>query len=150
MKKIIITSVAVLVLAVPAALYFMGILSLGGDQGQAQAAEAAAVPKVPHYLALDPPFVVNFMHRGTLRYLQVSLEVMYHSEELVARVEQHMPAIRNDLILLFSGQEFEQLNSLEGKEALRLRIKEAINELIAVEPDAEDTGEVYITNFVMQ
>src|SRR5690606_16614005 len=102
------------------------------------------------YLPLDPPFVVNFMHRGALRYLQVSLEVMYHNQGLIEKVKSNMPAIRNDLILMFSDQEFEELNSLAWQEQVRQQVRDSINRIIALDEGAADRGEVYITSFVMQ
>lgn len=156
MKKTILYSLIFLVLAgIPAALYSLGYIQVGAPESgeESETEEAAARPQRepdPIYLALDPPFVVNFSHRGTLRYLQVSLEVMYRTQELIDKIEQQMPAIRHELILLFSGQEFEDLNSTAGKEKLQRDVHAAINRLIEVEENAQDTGKVYITNFVMQ
>ena len=102
------------------------------------------------YLPLDPPFVVNFTHQGTLRYLQISLEVMYRNQVIIDAIEEQMPAVRNDLILLFSDQQYEKLSSHQGKQTLRQEILTAINGQIRLNEDAPDKGEVYITNFVMQ
>lgn len=108
----------------------------------------------PLYLPLDPPFIVNFIHQDTLRYLQISLEVMYHDQEILNKVNEHMPAIRNALILLLSDQEFETLSSLSGKQNLRQEMKTAINTLISPTNNTDtriyDAGEIYFTNFVMQ
>ena len=113
---------------------------------------------------------MNFTHRGTLRYLQLSLELMYHNEAILQKVSANMPAIRNDLILLFSNQEYETLSTLQGKEELRDKIMLAVNNIVShaelaggaehgdgaeALPEAEEAeelaaGEVYITNFVMQ
>lgn len=104
------------------------------------------------YLPLNPPFVVNFTHEGTLRYLQTELEVMYHEENLIDRVTANMPAIRNALILLLSDQEFEKLSSRSGKEQLRREMLATVNNVILSEEEAEldIIGEVYITNYIMQ
>ena len=141
--------------------YYRDMLPLGADnelaEGETEAdsadghGEAADASAAPVYLTLDPPFVVNFVHRGTLRYLQVSLDLKYHDANLLTRVSERMPEIRNDLILLFSNQEYEKLRTLEGKEMLRREIMGAINHVLDIDTkDKRASGEVFITNFVMQ
>lgn len=153
MKKIIIIVGLIVVVIVPATLYLMGYLT-PQDGAEGSTGDIVATDIQPLYLPLDPPFIVNFSHLGTLRYLQVSLEVMYHQQELLDRVTTLMPAIRNSLILLMSNKEFDSLSTLEGKEGLRDEMIGAINELIKNEESANnesyEAGEIYITNFVMQ
>lgn len=180
MMKYALIGVVVLLVAGAAGLYFTGVVSFGKPEVVEVDAEGNPIvheeATPPLYLPLEPPFVVNFTHRGTLRYLQLSLELMYHNEAILQKVTANMPAIRNDLILLFSNQEYETLATLEGKEALRDKIMVAVNNIVShaelvsgggggehgggggdVEalPEAKEAlelakGEVYITNFVMQ
>lgn len=157
-KKLIALAALLMLVAAPGALYFMGYISFGKLAEAATTVEVAEVDDHDEaafsedslYLPLDPPFVVNFTHLGTLRYLQISLEIMYHDQELLDRVEERMPAIRNDLILLLSNQEYDKLNSLAGKEQIRDELMLAINNLILEDDEARDSGEIYFTNFVMQ
>jgi flagellar FliL protein len=73
-----------------------------------------------------------------------------------ARVEQaklQMPAIRNDVIILLSGKDFEALSTIESKEELRREIMQAVCKVLEIDFDtviAEDEGSIYITNFIMQ
>lgn len=130
MKKIIAGAVVLALLTV-GGLHFAGIIHLFGEE--ATEAEVVVETVAPTYLNLDPPFVVNFTHRGTLRYLQVSLELSYEDPALLAKVTERMPEIRNDLILLFSNQDYEKLSTMAGKEQLRGEIFSAINHVIGVE-----------------
>jgi len=153
MKKLIIALVAVAA-AAGGGVYYSGILTPAADAAT-PATDSHGAPIVastaPLYLTLDPPFVVNFMHRGTMRYLQLSLDLMFHEQAMLDKVKERMPQIRNDLILLLSNQEFETLSSAEGKEELRTRIMHAVAVVLELDADAEhDTGEAYFTNFVMQ
>jgi flagellar protein FliL len=163
--KILLIVLIVLVIAVPAGLYFGGFLNLGDkpaaaeESGHGESAESEEAPAegehgaaaAPAYLTLDPPFVVNFTHRGTLRYLQVSLDLSYDKPALLEKVKTKMPAVRNDLIMLFSNQDYEVLSTAAGKEHLRQEVIKAINHIIEVEPkEGKEVGQVYITNFVMQ
>ncbi|MFT5484905.1 MAG: flagellar FliL protein [Halieaceae bacterium] len=159
MKKIIIIAVVVLLLGGGAGGYFL----LSGDEPSADAALGAdaaleegaeAIEEVvaeedPVYLALNPAFVVNFDHKGRTRYLQLSLQIMSYDQEAVDKVMLNMPAVRNNLIMLFSGQDFDTLSSIEGKENLRQEVRKTIQE--AVRQDAgHEINEVYFTGFVMQ
>ncbi len=118
------------------------------------AEEAAAVEeeeeeeeaKDPIFVKLDPPLVVNFTHRGNLRYLQTTLELMHTNQDVIDKVSSNMPVIRNNLIMVLSDQTFENLSSKTAKEDLRVKISDTISELISAEPPVE----IYITSFVMQ
>ena len=152
MKKIIIISVAVVLLGGGGAAFF---LLKGGDAEPAQGMDAEQGEVVveelsdPIYLPLSPTFVVNFEHKGGIRYLQLSLQVMSFDEEAIEKVEANMPAVRNNLILLFSGQDYGFLTTVEGKEKLREEVRDSINELIHL-TDKSKVNEVFFTGFVMQ
>jgi flagellar FliL protein len=115
-----------------------------------------AAPKGPPiYHAFDPPLVVSFQEQGSMRFLQVTVEVMARDEESIAAITTHMPVIRNNLLNIFSGKGFADLTTREGKETLR---KECLTEvqkvLKANQPaDAEHALKVedlYFTSFVVQ
>lgn len=153
MKTILVAAALLLVVAIPAGLYFTGNLPFAHADAAESPATLAEGAGVPQYLTLDPPFVVNFQHRGTLRYLQMSLDLMFYDPTVAQKLALRMPAIRNDLILLFSSQEFEDLSTLEGKEALRSNIMATVNKAVGSDPAEADDATieaVYITNFVMQ
>ena len=157
MKKIILGVLGLVAVAVPVGLYFTGnlpFLAPAAEEGVALDEHGEPIVDTPaHYLTLDPPFIVNFVHRGSLRYLQLSLDLMYHDETVISQIQQQMPEVRNDLILLFSSQDFDSLSTLEGKEKLRADVLLAVNNAIDIDPanpGPAEGGEVYITNFVMQ
>ena len=163
MKKIIIIAVALLLAGGAGGAYLLGFYP-GGNVAEAKAAvpegEAEAEAEGGHgesgdgsklnYMSINPPFIVNFTHLGTLRFLQISLAVTYEDQQYIDRVADELPAIRNELILLLSDQKFEKLNTLAGKQELRGEMIAAINKRILHEEDGDVHGEVFITNFVMQ
>ena len=102
------------------------------------------------YLPLDPAFVVNFAGQGKARFLQVTVEVMTRDPAVPDQVKLHAPAIRNNLMLLFSDQSYENISSLDGKETLREEALEVIQ--LVLEEETGDPGieAVYFTSFVMQ
>lgn len=156
MKKIIIIVVVVLVLAGGGVAAFM---LMGSDDTEAEAgasdATGAAVEAVaeperdPIYLPLSPAFVVNFEHKGSIRYLQLTLQIMSFHQEVVDKVDANMPAVRNKLIMLFSGQDYDALNTSEGKENLRKEVLTSIDEVLRLEGEMK-VSDVYFTGFVMQ
>jgi flagellar FliL protein len=154
MNKLLTALILLIVVAVPLGLYATGNLAfISSNKVELDANGNPVGTRTPHYLTLDPPFIVNFVHRGSLRYLQLSLDLMYLDAGVISRIEKQMPEVRNDLILLFSSQDFETLSTLEGKEKLREDVLLAVNKAIDVDPANPGPaagGAVYITNFVMQ
>jgi len=82
------------------------------------------------YLDLAPAFVVNLDSDSDVRYLQVEATVMAHSAEDIELIKLHMPVIRHHLMLLFSSQEFSELRTVEGKEALQADALEAVQKVM--------------------
>jgi len=123
------------------------------DEAAAETATAEpAAPKVeerePSYMPLEK-FLVNFDHKGGMRYIQTDIQLMAYEPEVLERAQRNMPAVRNRLIMLFSDQDFEALRTLEGKEALRKDVLKAVNESLKMSgPDS--VQDVYFTSFVLQ
>jgi flagellar FliL protein len=124
------------------------------EEAAAAEAEAAAAEEEPLapalYTALDPPFVVSFDAEGGARYLQLTLQAMARSEETIAAVKQHAPAIRNSVLFKLSGYELEVLNTQAGKEQLRHELLAAANEILAENKVEEAIEELYFTSLVVQ
>lgn len=140
---------AVVVLGGGAGAYFafMGAPAEGEEQ-----AEAKAEPKAPAaYIELNPPFVVNFEPGGTARFLQVAVQLKTRNPEMVSFLEHNVPAIRNDLLMLFGNKQLEEVSTLEGKEALRESALQAVRQIISEEGGKpEELEAVLFTSFVMQ
>jgi flagellar FliL protein len=105
----------------------------------------------PLYVALDPPFVVNFEGEQLARFLQITVQVMTRDPASVELMKANDPVVRNDLLLLFANQKAEVVAARAGKERLRTDALTAIRHVV------ETTGgkpgsieQVYFTSFVMQ
>jgi len=137
----------------------------GGDHGaaaeSARAEEEAAHAKPPVFVALER-FVVNLQSDSTDRYLAMEVELKVAAPEIAERVKQHVPEIRNDIVLILSGKKVEDVNTREGKERLRLEIRDAANAKIGVRKGAPPQGaesdqktrsgvlDVLLTSFAIQ
>jgi flagellar FliL protein len=145
-KLIIIIASAVVVLAAAGA-WFMFAAHKSHQTPQAETA-----PKGPPvYVALDPPFVVNFEAQQLVRFLQVTVQLMSRDPQTVELLHANDPAIRNDLLLLFGNQRYEVIATREGKETLRKQALDVARRVVEQSGGkAERVEAVYFTTFVMQ
>ncbi|MBS0580731.1 MAG: flagellar basal body-associated FliL family protein [Proteobacteria bacterium] len=112
---------------------------------------AAAAPQPPQYLALDPPFVVNFEAEQMVRFLQVSVQLMSRDAHTIELLKSNDPMVRDQLLMLLGNQNYEVLSTREGKEALRKQALESVRGVISsAGGHPEQVEAVYFTSFVMQ
>jgi flagellar FliL protein len=116
----------------------------GGEEGDMEQQRPAI------YIPIDPAFVVNFASQGKARFLQVTVEVMTRDASVPDKVKLHMPVIRNNLMLLFSNQTYDDVSTLEGKEALRDEALSVVQDILENETGDPGVEAVYFTSFVMQ
>ena len=144
--RIIIIGAAVLVIGLGAALALLHGRSAAGHRG---AATAPSGP--PLYLALDPPFVVNFQADQIVRFLQVSIEVMSRDPKTLDLLKANDPVVRNDLLMLLGNQKYATIASPAGKEQLRADALAVVRKDVAqAGGDPKRLEAVYFTSFVMQ
>lgn len=139
----------------------MLVLVLGGGgagywyyftKADAKGVQQRPVEKLPPiYIALDPPFVVNFETEQLVRFLQVTIELMTRDAPTSELLKTHDPVIRNDLLMLFANQKYENVSTRAGKEKLRQEALETIRKVLAgAGGDPQRLEAVYFTSFVMQ
>jgi flagellar FliL protein len=151
-KLFIILTVILLVLAGGGAAAYFTFVDKDASKKAASADEEAAHPKGPAlYVALDPPFVVNFEAEQLVRFLQVTVQVMSRDQATVDLIKANDPVVRNDLLLLLGNQHYDTISSREGKEKLRLMALDAVRKVVTNAGGQADLVEaVYFTSFVMQ
>jgi len=126
-----------------------------GDVADAAAAGSEAAPAPPPggppmYFPITPAIVVNFEDTQSAQYMQVTLEVMSHNEDAIDAVRENLPAIRNSLLMLFSGQDADALRTRDGKEALRQLALTEIQKVVEQRIGSKGIEDVYFTSLVMQ
>ena len=147
-KGLMLVIAAVVVLGGAAGGWFV-FAGNGGEKAEAKPVEEVKLP--PQFVALDPPFVVNFQPGSSARFLQVAVQVMTRDAQMVAQLEHLSPVIRNDLLMLFGNKQVAEVSTPEGKEGLRSATLEAVRRIVAEEHGKPDAVEaVYFTSFVMQ
>ncbi|HBO6809043.1 TPA: flagellar basal body-associated protein FliL, partial [Pseudomonas aeruginosa] len=65
-------------------------------------------------------------------------------------LREHMPLVRNKLVMLFSSQSFDSLVTPVGKEMLRQQATAGLQELAKKETGQLAIEQVLFTNFVLQ
>lgn len=155
MKELLVPILLVVNLALTGAVLGMGMsgmLIAAPVSTEGTAAEGAQTEEVKpaFYHEFKPEIVVNFPGAGTPRYMQLSLTAVTEDEAAVAALELHAPAIRNDLLMLFSGIEPEPLATREGKEKMLESALATVRGIMQKRYGQEAVEEMYFTRFVMQ
>jgi flagellar protein FliL len=147
-KMMLIIIIAVLVVLLLGGGITAFLMMGGDDDAEANVTTPTQQPAI--YFDFKPPFIVNYQWQGRQRFVQVSLSVMTRKGSIVDAMQKHMPLIRNNLLMVFSAQEFEMLRTPEGKEALRQVVLEELQKILTEETGEPGVEQVLFTNFVMQ
>ena len=164
-KLFLIIGLAVLLIAISVggtvvALKVLSPAPPAGEVAEAEQVESTLLPAI--YYEMTPNFTINFNVNGRQRYLQAAITLMYRDPLLEELLKLHMPAIRNGLVMLLSAKNFDELQTSEGKEALRAEALEIIRNQLQKEQEAlvasgkseevspSNVEQVLFTNFVMQ
>lgn len=151
LKMIILIVVGLLLaigLSVGATWYFMNKSASKPAEETPAAAVNVKAPAI--YEPLAPAFVVNFKQNTRDRYMQVSIVLQARDKADMEALKVHMPVIRNNLVMLFSGQTFDTLATPIGQEMLRQKATASVQEVAQKEVGKPVIDQVLFTNFVLQ
>ncbi len=136
-----------------AGLYLADVFDRGDDVAGETTEGESTQTGPPIYHKLDT-ITVNLSTgdnpRARARMLQAQVQVMTRHEEALEGLDAHLPRVRNNLILLFGNQKYEDLIAREGKEALRAQALDEINAVLAENDVLSEFEAVYFTDLVMQ
>lgn len=104
----------------------------------------------PKYLAFDLPLVASLEDKGSIRFLQVTVELMARDEKVITDVGTHMPVIRNNLLMLLGGQTVSSLTNREDKEKLRKQALAEVQKIMKANTGEAGVEDLYFTSFVVQ
>lgn len=139
----IIIGVLCLLIGGGASYYFLGMKKDAPEEEVKKVAE----PKDPIYVVLDP-FTVNLSGAG--QYLQMAITLQMKGEKDGLRLKTYLPSVRSRVLSILSSKTAEDISTEEGKEALKLQIKEVIERPFAEGSIAPEIAEVLFTAFVIQ
>ncbi|WP_439134313.1 flagellar basal body-associated FliL family protein [Pseudomaricurvus sp.] len=156
---IIVIGVVLMALSAGGTLMALGLLSddpesaelVDGEQASEDGAEAAEEVKKPAiYYPMKPPMIISFNVRGRQRFLQAEISLMMRDTEVLADIEEHSALLQNGLLMLFSSQDYAELQTPEGKELLRQQSLGEVQKLLEQETGKPGVEQVLFTAFVMQ
>jgi flagellar FliL protein len=111
----------------------------------------AGEPKAPPlYLPLDPPLVVSLDDNGSIRFLQVTVELMARDEHIINDLKTHTPVIRNNLLMMLGGQNIAALTNRDEKEKLRQLSLAEVQKIMKENTGEPGIEDLYFTTFVVQ
>ena len=153
--KLIIFVVLGLLLAVGvsvgATIYLMSHGEAEAPAKDESGGETAPKRQAAIYEVLAPAFIVNFANAGgRQRYMQVSVAMMSRDQAALDALKEHMPLLRNQLVMLFSSQDFATLATPVGQEMLRQQATASVQALAQKEIGKLAIEQVLFTNFVLQ
>lgn len=102
---------------------------------------------VIEYLEMTPKFTVNLA--GRKKYLLVNVQLMVEGDKNVEKIKKHMPALRHELIMLFSGRSDKDLGSMEQREALRQETIDSIRNALDKYENSDGFSDLFFTEFLL-
>jgi flagellar FliL protein len=85
-----------------------------------------------------------------VRFLKVDLDAVAGNPLAIEEIKKHMPAVRNAIVMLLSGQQYEVLVTPEGKETLRGQVLAEVQRVLEAQTGEKVVDDIYFTSFVMQ
>ncbi|GAB3668685.1 flagellar basal body-associated FliL family protein [Ramlibacter alkalitolerans] len=96
---------------------------LGRDPaGEAKSAKAPKKAKKPLFTTLEP-FTANLQDPRGERFAQIGVTLQFDDPEVEVTIKDRLPAVRNDILMLISSKQVEDLLSMDGKQALAQEIR---------------------------
>ncbi len=156
LKKIILLAVIGLVIIGASVGGTIAVLSMmkeepvveADEEAVEQEAEPPAKPAI--YYPLKPEYILNIDARGKRRFMRLDLTLMTRDDDVIAAIELHRPTIDNTVNLIAGGQIYEEIQTAEGKEFLRLQLLQELQAMFEKEIGKPGLEQVLFTNFVVQ
>lgn len=122
--KLAIIGLLVVGMAGGGAWWFLG--HKGGDAAKEVKHEPA---KPPVFYALET-FTVNLVLVDNPQFLQTGITLKVASESVVEELKQHMPVVRDRILMLMSSRKAADLLTIEGKRQLGEDIVNSMNQIL--------------------
>jgi len=117
--------------------------------GTATANTAGNKPRAIFY-TIKPDFQVNLKTKGKIRFMQVEVQVMTRNAEVVTAIENLLPMIRHELLVLFSSKTYTELRKQRGREKMRKEALKAIRNILEDEVGTPGIENLLFTRMVTQ
>jgi flagellar protein FliL len=130
-------------------------LMLKGE-GEHGTPDTGPVPKVidpgkyqATYYPMETPFTSNL--RDTDGFVQLGLGVStFYEEKVIENVKRADMPVRSAVLEVLADSSANALNTPDGKEQLRVRLRDAINKVLKEDEGFGGIASVYFTSFIIQ
>jgi flagellar FliL protein len=100
------------------------------------------------YYALKPSVVANL--NGGPDYIRCDIQLMTKDAERLAEIELHAAALRHEIFLLLADEDGPALQTPQGKEDLRRRLRDALRQVLEKRTGDPLIAEIYFTSYYVQ
>ena len=87
---------------------------------------------------------------GDQHFMQIEMELMARDQKVIEAVKNHTPLIRNNLILLYGGVQYEVITTREGKEQMLADGLREIQKVLAPRVGKPNVEALYFTSLIIQ
>ena len=154
LKNMMMIAVGAIVIVTVSVVGTWFFLSRSGDpaaDSEAMSDETAEAPQGPAlYLAMQPAFIVNYTVGARTRFLQLELSLMTRDGTAIDAANAHMPLIRDRLLEVLAQQDYQSLQTVEGKEQLVTELTRAVQSIMQEKIGRPGIETVLFRSFVMQ
>ncbi len=99
------------------------------------------------YVEMKPKFTVNLKERN--KYMMAKVQLMVEGDKYLEKVEKHLPMLRHELIMLYSGKSIDELQTMEQREQLRVKSRQAIIDALDKYENSDGFRDVFFTEFLV-
>lgn len=112
-------------------------------------AQDEARARQANYVELKPSIVTNLI--GGPKYIRCDIQLMTKQADEVPDIELHMPAIRHAILMLIAGEDGNVLKTHKGKEALRKKALQAVQDTLKELTGKDDmVKDLYFTAYYVR
>ena len=115
------------------------------DESQEAIEEESEEAKIGPVIPLES-FIANLADPGGNRFLRATMELELVNDDLTKEMEKRLPQIRDCILMILPTRTYQDIQTVEGKIALRTEIIAKLNALLK----KEAITNIYFTEFVTQ
>jgi len=91
-------------------------------------------------------FIVNLAGEDGRRYLRITIELQLDGQKMVEEIEKRKPQIRDQILMILSSMDVQEILTADGKDMLRRNIINGINGCLK----SGTISNIYFTELVIQ
>ncbi len=125
----------------------MLLISLIGFSSSLYAEEEVSSEPEVEYIEMKPKFTVNLDTPS--HYMMIKAQLMIEGDDNIKKVKKHLPALRHELIMLYSGMAMSEIQTMQQREALRVKSKEVIDKALEDISNNDGFRDIFFSEFLV-